>query len=258
MDRNQEVFDGVADSYTQLELMAGERAVMRRLRDRLSGLEMLDLGVGAGRTGYTFAALVERYVGVDYSPRMIERARALLGDEPGVELLVGDARDLSPVPGSFDFALFSYNGIDAVDHEDRMRILGQVRGKLKPGGLFFFSSHSLGALPLSMRRRRGRRRSRRMPLQVAEFGLDLRYGRRVRRSNRLLDLDAARQQGWAIIRDPAHGFQLDVYYIEPTAQLAQLREAGLEPVAVIDESGHEVDPAEPRRDAWLNYLCRAA
>src|SRR5215475_3747471 len=102
--------------------MPAERAVLGRLRDDLSQLEMLDIGVGTGRTGYTFAPLVKRYVGIDYSPRMIDRARALLGENGRVELRVADARNLSSVEGSFDFVLFSYNGIDAVEHADRLRI----------------------------------------------------------------------------------------------------------------------------------------
>ena len=36
-------------------------------------MKVLDLGVGAGRTSYTFAAIAGEYVGVDYAPTMIER-----------------------------------------------------------------------------------------------------------------------------------------------------------------------------------------
>jgi len=256
LDNNQAIFDSVADSYEELSLFPAEREALRRLRDRLPEISMLDIGVGAGRTGYTFAPLVERYVGVDYSERMIARSRRLLAGEPGVELLVADARDLSEIEGAFDFALFSFNGIDAVNHDDRLRVLTQIRSKLRPDGLFLFSSHSLGALPLSPRRRRGRRKASHKALQLAEFGYDLRYGQLIRRSNRQLDMRTARQRGWTVVRDPAHGFRLDVYYIDPVAQLEQLAEADLEAVAVIDEHGVEVDPSAPRRDAWLNYLCR--
>jgi SAM-dependent methyltransferase len=258
VDPNQEVFDEVVDAFADLSLRAGEIEGLRRLRERLPGVSMLDLGVGTGRTGYTFAPLVERYVGLDYSPRMIARAEELLGREPSAELIVGDARDLAPIEGGFDFVLFSFNGIDAVDHEDRLRVLAEVRAKLNPDGLFLFSSHSLGALPLSARRRRGRHRAHRLPLQLLEFAADLRHGLGVRRANREIDLGAARQRGHAIVHDPAHSFRLAVYYVDPQVALDQLREAGLEPLAVIDETGREVDPAEPRRDAWLNYLCRPA
>lgn len=257
MDRNQAVFDANAQTYTDLALMGAEQALLDRLGEQIGGFEMLDIGIGTGRTGYTFAPLVERYVGVDYSPRMVERSRRLLGEMPNVELLVGDARDLGDVSGSFDLAMFSYNGIDAVGHEDRLKILAEVREKLKPGGLFFFSAHSLDALPLSARRRRGGRSSNgSVSKQLYYFAGDLYYGVQVRRSNHLLDLEAARRQGWTIVRDPAHHFKLDVYYIDPSAQLEQIAAAGFEPLAVIAESGEEVDPAQPRRDAWLNYLCR--
>ena len=219
MEPNQHVFDDVAASYHELELKPAERAGLRQLRERLPAVSMLDLGVGTGRTGYTFAPLVERYVGLDYSPRMIELAERLLGQDPSVELILGDARDLSPVDGSFDFVLFSFNGIDAVGHEDRLRILAQVRAKLAPDGLFLFSSHSLGALPLSTRRRRGRHRSGRAPMQIVEFARDLRHGLQIRRVNGAVDLDAARRRGWTVVREPDRGRFLDVYYVDPGSSL---------------------------------------
>jgi ubiquinone/menaquinone biosynthesis C-methylase UbiE len=257
VERNQATFDRAAESYTELSLMGAERTLVERLGKELAGYEMLDLGVGTGRTGYTFAPLVKRYVAVDYSSRMIERARALLGDHANAELIVADARDLAEIPGSFDLALFSYNGIDAVRHEDRLKILAEVRAKLKPGGLFFFSAHSLDALPLSARRRRGGRPpAGSLAEKLYHFAGDVYFGVQARRSNRRLDLAAARQRGWAIVRDPAHHFSLDVYYIEPSAQRAQLVEAGFEPIAVLAESGAELGPSERYRDAWLNYLSR--
>jgi ubiquinone/menaquinone biosynthesis C-methylase UbiE len=56
---------------------------------------MLDLGIGAGRTAYTFAAITRRYVGVDYSPKMIELCRDQFPEGPSVKFIVGDASDLS-------------------------------------------------------------------------------------------------------------------------------------------------------------------
>ena len=256
MDANQAVFDRDAEIYTDLSLTPPERKVLAEMRERLNEVEMLDLGVGAGRTGYTFAALVRRYVGLDYSPRMIERARQLLGEDDRVELVVGDARDLSSVGGPFDFVQFSFNGIDAVGHEDRLKILSEVRRVLKPDGRFLFSAHSLGALPLTTKRPRPRHRSL---FDIREFLAtleDARYAWRVRKSNRAIDLATARGRGWTVIRDVAHGFGLQVYYVDPVEQLKQLREAGLEEIAIFDEFGRDVDPKAARRDPWFNYLCR--
>jgi ubiquinone/menaquinone biosynthesis C-methylase UbiE len=256
MDANQAVFDRDAEVYIDRDLMAPERAVLSLLHERLHEFEMLDLGVGGGRTAYTFAALVRRYVGLDYSPRMIERARQLLGDDERVELVNGDARDLSTVSGPFDFVLFSFNGIDAVGHEDRLRILTEVRRTLKPDGHFLFSTHSLRALPLETSKPRSRywRKSRLYSVYLRAASIP--YRRRTERVNGEIDFDEARERGWTIVRDVSHGFQLRLYYVDPVRQIEQLREVGLETVAVYDMQGGEIAAADAGRDSSLHYLCR--
>ncbi|MGE5408029.1 MAG: class I SAM-dependent methyltransferase, partial [Syntrophothermus sp.] len=238
-DKNQEQFDSLADEYVDLALMPAERRALAMLAPRLAELEMLDLGIGTGRTGYTFAPLVRRYVGIDYSQRMIDRARKLLGEGPGVELIRADARDLSSVEGRFDFVLFSFNGIDAASPDDRLRIIAEVRRLLRPGGWFQFSSHSLGALPLSIHPRRdGRPRGSRLR-QLETLLADLRYARRIRRINARIDLAGARERGWVIVPERGH-FRIDDYYVDPGYQVRQLREAGFEVKAIIDPAGREV------------------
>lgn len=256
VNQNQRVFESVAESYVDLALKPAERRLLALLGRRLHELDMLDIGVGAGRTGYTFAPLAHRYVGVDYAPQMLERARRLLGEEDGVELVHCDARDLSPLRGSFDVALFSFNGIDAVGHQDRLKILREVHRKLKPGGYFQFSTHSLGALPLDRRQERSPRllesRLYRLYARVA----DLRFGRQIDRVNAAVDLAAAKRRGWAIVPGRGHDFQIDDYYIDPVRQVEQLREVGFEVEAVYDRSGRDVSLPYRGRDAWLDYLCR--
>ena len=44
---------------------------------------------------------------------------------------------------SFDFVLFSYNGIDTMSHVNRLRVFDEVFRLLVSGGLFAFSSHNL-------------------------------------------------------------------------------------------------------------------
>jgi SAM-dependent methyltransferase len=255
-DLNRAVFDREADTYTDLSLKPAERRVLELLREELADAAMLDLGVGTGRTGHSFAPLVRRYVGLDYSPRMLELARERLAGEPGVELVLGDARDLSTVEGEFDFVLFSFNGIDAVGHEDRLRILAEVRRVLRPGGRFLFSSHSMGALPLDERRPRSPRYAGSRAYAVYARLADIRFGRRIRAINRALDLDAARERGWVIVPGRGHDFQIDDYYVDPEHQVRQLREAGLEVEAIFDVSGQPVELPHEGRDPWLDYLCR--
>jgi ubiquinone/menaquinone biosynthesis C-methylase UbiE len=257
-EKNRQVFNRVADSYVDLALKPAEREVMARLAGGLQEFDMLDIGVGAGRTGFTFAPLVRRYVGLDYSPRMIERARGLLGEGDRVELVRGDARDLSVVEGPFDFVLFSFNGIDAVGHEDRLKILSEVHRVLQPQGNFLFSSHSMAALPLATKRIRSVRFSGFRAYELYSRLADIRYGRRVRKINRSLNLDAARERGWVVVPKMGHDFTVDDYYVDPEYQVEQLRQAGFEVNAIYSVAGRTVELPHRGRDPWLDYLCRPA
>jgi SAM-dependent methyltransferase len=255
---NRAVFDREADSYVELSLMPAERRVLELLGDGLHEMKMLDLGVGTGRTGYTFAPLVRSYVGLDYSVRMLERAQERLDGEPGVELVLGDATDLSGVGEDFDFALFSFNGIDAAGHDERLQILSEVRRVLKPDGYFLFSTHSLGALPLDERKPRSPRFEGSRAYETFARLRDIRYGRKIREVNSRIDLDAARERGWVIVEGRGHNFQIDDYYIDSEHQIEQLRGVGFEVEAVFDVEGNRVRLPYSGRDPWLDYLCRPA
>ena len=94
-------------------LDAGEQAVLLHVADSARGLPVLDVGVGAGRTTPLLRLLSSDYLGIDYTPEMIVRARRRF---PDAAFEVADARDLASLSaGSFALAYFSFNGIDAVD-----------------------------------------------------------------------------------------------------------------------------------------------
>ena len=101
---------------TRDALQAAEEAVVRELAPRLSTMDLLDVGVGGGRTTHHLASRVRRYVGVDYAPEMIAACRKRF-DDPAIELLVADARSLPFPEASFDAVLFSHCGIDYVEHD---------------------------------------------------------------------------------------------------------------------------------------------
>jgi len=216
---------------------------------------MLDIGIGTGRTGWTFAPLVNRYVGIDYAPPMTARARQLHSEDPNVTIVDGDARDLSGVGGPFDFVLFSFNGIDAAGHEDRLKMLEQVRSVLKPTGHFLFSSHSVGALPLDRHKRRPPRRMSSKAYRAYAAFDDLLHARRIDRVNATIDLDDVRRRGWTQLAR-GHRFTVHDYYVDPVFQVGQLREAGLEVVVIYDLNGREIELPYGGRDPWLDYLCR--
>jgi SAM-dependent methyltransferase len=254
---NKHVYDRDADHYASMRaLMPAERAALDGLRDRWGEIEMLDVGVGAGRTAYTFAAVAKGYVGLDYSERMVELSRDLIGERDGRSFEFGDVRDLSRWYGhEFDFVLFSFNGLDSVPAEDRTVALREIRKVIADDGLFLFSSHSLPALDL-----RFKRPSVRLvrPLWSSKRLVKAAVNHvRLRAANRELSLDEAKARGWALVReDPAHGFRLQNYWVMPRLQIAQLESAGFALVELTGMAGESVDPDAPGDAAWLHYLCR--
>jgi SAM-dependent methyltransferase len=105
-----------------------------------SGVAILDLGVGGGRTTPYLSSIAGRYVGVDYAPEMITACRKKF---PQLEFEVANAADLSMfMPASFDAAVMAFNGIDYLPDEFRLSALQEIHRVLKPEGILIFSSHN--------------------------------------------------------------------------------------------------------------------
>jgi SAM-dependent methyltransferase len=105
------------------------------------GKEILDLGVGGGRTASYLAAQASSYVGLDYSQAMIDSCRSSF---PSLSFVCDDATNLKRfAANSFDVVVFSHNGIDSIRTDrDRTRCFREVARVLRPGGCFIFSSHN--------------------------------------------------------------------------------------------------------------------
>lgn len=129
-------------------LFKPEQVVLNKLQNRLSDMKMLDIGMGGGRTTAFFAPLVKAYVGIDYSQKMIwlcqkkftENSQKLLFKRADARKLVLFRDD------EFDFVLFSFNGMDVVDYEDRAKILKEIHRICKNNAYFLFSAHNINFL----------------------------------------------------------------------------------------------------------------
>jgi len=116
----------------------GEPGALALAADRSRGRPVLDLGVGGGRTTALLRLLSPDYVGLDYTPELVELCRER---HPDADIRLGDARRLEGIDdGSVGLVFFSNNGIDAVDHDGRDRVLAEAHRVLCPGGVLCYST----------------------------------------------------------------------------------------------------------------------
>jgi SAM-dependent methyltransferase len=242
-------------------LERGEATALGLARTTVHGGAVLDLGVGTGRTVPLLEWLTDDYVALDYLPSMVEAARARF---PGRRIEVGDARDLTRFPDArFELVSFSFNGIDAVDHHDRGRVLDEVRRVLRPGGSFVFSTLLLEGPAYRMRPWRldvGRPHQAwggalDAAKQLATLPVTTAHWARLRGSTVLGD-------GWAIAPLCAHRYRVLAHYTSLARELAELEAHGFAPsprvLSCVD--GRDCGPGDPHlRDTdYVHVVARTA
>jgi SAM-dependent methyltransferase len=259
LENNIEVYDEYVDAYRNYTLAKSERKILALLKDRWHKVKMLDIGVGTGRTSYTFASIVNDYIGIDYSKKMIERCKDIIGENEAVRFDFQCATDLSKYyDRKFDFVLFSMNGICSVGHNERVKIISEVYNVMEDDGLFFFSTHSLHAFPCHFPFHiRLPKFSKKQPFHWLYQSIKL-YTRRnrINKIYRNVNKKEICNKPWAILTTGDHDFKMQIYYIKPDYQVKQLKEAGFEVVAVYDENGEERNPLSETICEYMYFLCK--
>lgn len=255
-DSNQKTYtrSGVVYHYAQLSLLQpAEKTVFDLLASQLPNMRMLDIGVGGGRTTQHFAKVVADYVGIDYSAAMIAACQKRFPALSKAVFEVCDVRDLSRFKdNSFDFVLFSFNGIDHASHADRLAVFREILRVGKPGGYFFFSSHNLQGLEQAFSIKN------QLSLNPISSYVNLVMLALLRFLNRPLTVKQLKASTYAIVRDESHNFSLKTYYIRPQAQIKQLLRDFGEVKVYSWRSGLEItdeDTLAANSDMWLYYLC---
>lgn len=248
----------------------GEIAALVHAARLARGVPTLDIGQGAGRTTSLLALLTDDYQAVDFTPAMVELARRR---HPHADIRVGDARRLLDLPDdAIGLAVFSFNGIDAVDHDDRAAVLAAVRRVLQPGGVFVYSTLNRNGplygltpwrarpLPWHVGSLTAARRSAPARTAVALVRLARDPGRPLRsyRNWRRLRRAAVDHGDWAIGPLDAHDFGLLVHFTELSAEQRSLAQAGFSVEAVYAaEDGRELSADSDTRDVrWFHLVCR--
>ncbi|MBI2058272.1 MAG: class I SAM-dependent methyltransferase [Nitrospirae bacterium] len=110
----------------------------RLIRDgrKEENLVLCDMGCGNGLTLHVLSEEFPglRFVGLEYTPEMMEVARARFGNSSRVSIEAGDVRRLSGCEGRFDFVLGQRVLINVLDPAEQRQALQGLARTLKPGG----------------------------------------------------------------------------------------------------------------------------
>jgi ubiquinone/menaquinone biosynthesis C-methylase UbiE len=255
MTDNRDLYQssGVVGEYSRRDFLSKpERTILEMIAPASSGSKMLDLGVGTGRTTKYFAPVFGTYIGLDNSVAMIAACRSRFQQMANTQFTEGDVRNMQQFESqSFDFVLFSFNGIDCIGANERPGVLNEIRRILRPGGRFVFSSHNIYNVD--------RLYSFQLPRNPIKYISEYRRMKKVRMMNpaaaHILNLDIAE------LIDGDIDFKARYVYIKPQAQIKQLKEAGFDGIRVFSlKNGRELTGETEWTvvdDAWLYYLCTA-
>lgn len=239
----------VLRSYTTFTLMRAEALALLKYQPYFAQKSILDIGIGTGRTTVYLAPMAKEYVGIDFSPTFIDFVNKTM---PQVKANLGDMRDLRDYkPEQFDFVMGSFNVLDVVTHEDRIKTLGEVHRVLKPGGLFIFSSHNRAVASMGS----GPKLERSMDPARAALRF-VRWTRRVR-NYRKWKKHWVVTANYAIITDAGHDFSALHYYINQDTQRQQLAGEGFATLDVFDIDGGPLAPGDiDTKSPYVTYVAQ--
>ncbi|MCU1463960.1 MAG: Methylase [Acidimicrobiales bacterium] len=235
----------------------GERLALLSVADEVRGAAILDVGVGAGRTVSLLRLLSDDYLAVDYTPEMVELCRR---NHPGVDVRVGDARDLDLPDGRFGLVMFSFNGLDAIDHDGRGRALRELHRVTRPGGVAILSTLNKDG---SVYRRRPWHLKHligpvSLPALRVLITFPFRAGRYWRgfRNWRKLRTRAADRGGWAVAPLAAFDFGLLVHYSTLQQAIDDVVAAGFEVAAIFASDGSLITAGDRSATDFFELVLR--
>jgi len=237
----------VVEYFCEFEgLFDAERVLLTKLTPTIKGSKILDLGVGGGRTTRHLLQISEDYTGVDYVPQF---AKETAEKFPKAKIFCGDARDLNELAdNTFDFVLFSFNGLDCISNYDRQFALKEILRVLKPNGTFMFSSHNRDYKHFDKLPWQRKIEYSASFLKFCVFALAYLPRHYKMKRYEVFNSD------YALVNDIDHRFSLLLYYISIDKQREQLATLGFSDIEPYDHNGELVE--FDTESHWIYYLAK--
>ena len=205
--------DEIVDLYVtaiEMGLTDRERRAIARYFTDTDG-SVLDIGCGTGRATRVLDSMGFDVVGLDLSEALLSETSSRFGD---INFCMGDVCSLPFGAESFDYALFTWMGIDHIAPESqRIEALREVERVLKPNGIFVFRTHNLWSTYVIR------------SLDAAGVRKYLQFWYHNLRNGRV--------GSHYKIDNSIAGEMQPMYYIRPRDQLTQLRDCGFAPIDVL-------------------------
>jgi len=240
----------IMESYSNLDfILKSEESILRKISPIIKNKKILDIGIGGGRTTKFLLKISRDYTGIDYSAQAVQIAKNKYAD---VSILCCDARELKIFKDStFDFVLFSFNGIDSIPHEGRIKALKEIYRVLNKDGFFMFSTHSRDHRDFNKYFKYLWKEKARFNCAFIKAYLKALYylPQHIKMKGYEIYADE-----YAIINDSAHGFSLLHYYIGISEQITQLESIGFSDVEAYDIEGGLTN--NDTVSSWIYYLSK--
>lgn len=240
-------------------------AILNELKDNtnLSNIRMLDIGIGGGRTTELFYPLVKLYVGIDYAAKMLEVCRTKFKEARNCYFFEASVCQMNMFKDdTFDFVLFSFNGLDYNSHDERFTGLAEVHRVLKPNGFFCFSTHNINWIDIytSFDFSSIRQADNLYKYPCFLIG-DLIRSFRIRLANKSFSLkriiDEIKKRGYGTFYDGPFGCKLKNYYTSHENQIKQLTDLYYKDIKSYAVDGNETtNDNDLKKGPWIYYLAR--
>lgn len=254
MKKNNSIYKNLKDSYELQDIVQiysnkqkpqkSEAIIISKYKNNIKNRPILDIGCGAGRTTSFLKKETSQYYGFDYSFQMVKAAMA---DNKDVPLFQGDARTIPFKPDFFDFAIFSFMGLDDIPPNGRINTLMEIGRILRKEGIFVFSSnnrnyHQAGSQPKLYFTIHPRAMLRQLIQFIRSYYIYL-----IKRKQQVYT------ETYALLNEFSHGNAFLSYFIGKAEQKKQLAENGFELLEIYDSEGVKLELDSPDHHSYCIY-----